>query len=185
MDIEQALSPISLLGLPWCETHIPSEVKSPPTIGATWSVCQKVFPLPGVSPARSPLLPIIGHPAFPASVGDPAFAELIKGDKFRTSHFWVQDNWASFPQLQAMPHLAGLGFGRQMQLSYYLRSLPDATGAQRDLTTFESDCTHTGPMSHAISRMHSILLDAHSEVPCKYWAYWERDLGLTISHPDR
>lgn len=172
VDIEHTLSPVHLSGLPWCDSHVPPEVTMHPTIGATWLICRKVFPMPNISTAPSPL-------------GDPAFTNLIKESKFRASNYWEQEIWASFPQLQAMPCLSGLGFWRKMQLSHYLRSLPTATESQRNLMSFESDCTQTGSASHVISRMHSLLLKAHSDTPCKYWTGWERDLEMSIPQSDR
>lgn len=82
VDIEQAIYLVNLPGLPWCSSQVPPALMTHPTIGATWAVCRKVFPLAGISPYPLPMYPIMGNPSFPASQGGTVLLELMTS-KFR------------------------------------------------------------------------------------------------------
>lgn len=150
--------------------------------GNTWAICHQTFPLSEVSPASSPLYPIICNPLFLASIGDPKFKDIDRVLASLASDFVVQSHWATHTQI---PHLAHLGFWRLMQISNFLRSLSEERDCQRPLTAFEDEYTQTEPTRHVVSWMYALLHSNHTAMSMPFWTKWEHDLGMTFSKAER
>lgn len=185
VDIELQASSVYLASLPWCGDKVPWVIIAHPTIGATWLVCKRVFHLEHVSPDQLPLLPVIGHPAFPVGDMDPVFRRLFKSAKFRARHNIQQSNWIDYRRLKLLPYLADLGFWRGMQLTHFLQSLPDASLFDRPLTDFEEECVRTGPTRHAISRLYATLFTDGSTALTPFWWKWDNDLGCEFTEAEK
>lgn len=54
VQVKQAAVPFPLASLPWCTEKVPKSIQHHPTIGTTWEICKKIFPLPNSPPQYLP-----------------------------------------------------------------------------------------------------------------------------------
>lgn len=118
--MERATVPFPLSGLPWCTEGVPAAVRAHPTIGTTWVLCRRLFPLPKLSPDPSPMRPIFDNPAFGPGKDDNIFRNLAGERPIRTFNFIKEGKWLDKKELTESPLTQGLVFWRTLQTHPFL-----------------------------------------------------------------
>lgn len=92
-QLEQAQTEVLLKGALWCYDNISPKLKAHPIIGTTLSTYSKTIISSSLSNKDSPLLLLLGNPAFPPGLGKSEYRTLAQVGHVCTSHFLEGDKW--------------------------------------------------------------------------------------------
>lgn len=133
----------------------------------------------------SPLTPIIGHLDFLPSISDRFFRLHPDQSLVRASSFIGPSGWSDPSSIYPSSGSSILGRWRILQLSHFLRSLPEAIGFRRQPTPFEDLCLGDEPVRKSLSSSYNILLAHISQHDPPYLGKWERDLNVTFTEDQK
>lgn len=133
----------------------------------------------------SPLTPIIGHPDFLPGISDKSFRLHPDHSLVRASFFLGPSEWSDPLGIYPSFGASILGRWKILQLTHFLKSLPDADGFRRQPTPFEELCLVDEPIRKSLSYSYNILLTITSQSVPPFLRKWERDLNTTFTEDQK
>lgn len=185
IGLEQETVPFPIEGLPWNGTHSSRSSPSHPLLEPTLQELRRYFQLAETPSYPSPLTPITGHPDFQPGLTDRSFWLHSDRSLVRASSFCGPSEWSDPSSIYPSFNSSILGRWKILQLSHFLRSLPEVSGFCSQPTPFEELCMGEEPIRKSLSHSYNILLTHTSQQDPPYLRNWERNLNITFTEDQK
>lgn len=185
IGLEQETIQFPIEGLPWSGTHSSRFLPAHPLLDTTLEEHRRYSKLAETPNFPSPMTPIIGHPDFHPGLSDRSFRLHSDRSLVRASTFCGSTGWNDPSNTYPSFNNSVLGRWKILQLSHFLRSLPEAKGFCRQPTPFEELCMGEEPIRKSLSLSYNILLNHTSQQDPPYLGKWERDLNITFTEDQK
>lgn len=181
VQVEDHQTKVPLKGAIWCYDQLPRDMTLHPTIGATLYVGSGILKTTSLTSRQSPLLPILGNPAFKPGLDYLEYETLWNTGKDCATHYVEDDQWASIQSLTNDNGDFRLPFWKAIRLHRFLHSVPEPTRFKRDMTTLEEYCRGEGTLSQVLSKTYSLLNTPTEQPDLLFLRKWESDLQCNFT----
>lgn len=176
---------VPLKGAMWCYDQLPSTLTSHPIIGVTFRIGSTIIRTTSLSSSQSPLLPILGNPAFPPGLDHSQYKTLLSSGRDCAMYFLEGTHWPSIEALTSPTGQFQLPFWKAIRLHHFLFSIANPAQFDRVLTIFEEYCRDTGDISQVLSKTYSLLNTPQQQPDLIFLQKCEMDLQRCFTNTQK
>uniref|UniRef100_A0A8C5Q5Y4 Reverse transcriptase domain-containing protein n=1 Tax=Leptobrachium leishanense TaxID=445787 RepID=A0A8C5Q5Y4_9ANUR len=180
--VEQELVGRPMTVLPWLPLKVGRKLaNSSPYVGATYGIWRRIAIKFNLTSFPSPMTPVIHNEDYLPGLDPHSVRRLILTPTPRILHFFDASARRSLTDIMQDRHVSFLHSFHYAQIRHYFDGIPQQHQLGRPLWTFERICHSTGPLSHGLSLLYTLLRDATPAIPPPYMGKWESVLNITLS----